>query len=264
MRVAVISDVHGRADALADAARGVDALLCLGDFVLFLDYADHAQGIMGSLFGAEAVGRFVALRTARRYDEAREVSRSLWAGLGGDKEEVVAREVRRQYDEQLVVLAATGVPTYLTFGNVDAPPVLREALAALGAPVDRLRLLDGEAVDLDGKRVGFVGGGLTSPMRTPYEVTEEAYAASLAALGPVDVLAVHVPPALPELTYDVVARRFETGSRPTLDVVRRTQPEHVLFGHVHQPLARRLRVGRTEAVNVGHFRQTRRSFHLEW
>jgi Icc-related predicted phosphoesterase len=261
VRVAVVSDVHGRADALPAAARGADALVCLGDFVLFLDYSDHAQGIMGSLFGADAVGRFVALRTARRYDEARELSRSLWAGLDGEREDVVAREVRRQYDEQLDALASTGVPTYLTFGNVDAPPVLREALAAQPG---RLRLLDGEAVDIGGKRFGFVGGGLTSPMRTPYEVSEEGYAESLSRLGRVDVVAVHVPPALPELTYDVVARRFETGSRPTLDVVRRTQPEHVLFGHVHQPLAQRMRLGRTEAVNVGHFRQTRQPFHLSW
>lgn len=261
MRVAVVSDVHGRAEALPAVARGVDAVVCLGDFVLFLDYEDHRRGIMGSLFGAEAVGRFVALRTARRYDEARALSRSLWSGLEGEREQVVAREVRRQYDEQLGALADTGVPVFLTFGNVDVPPVLREALAALPPG---LRLLDGEAVDIGGKRFGFVGGGLRSPMRTPYEVDEADYAASLAALGPVDVLAVHVPPALPELTYDVVARRFETGSRPTLDVVREHQPEHVLFGHVHQPLAPRMRLGRTEAVNVGHFRQTRRPFHLEW
>lgn len=257
----MVSDVHGRADALPSAARGADALVCLGDFVLFIDYHDHAQGIMGSLFGAEAVGRFVALRTARRYDEARELSRSLWGGLGSEREDVVAREVRRQYDQQLDALASTGVPTYLTFGNVDAPPVLREALEAQPG---RLRLLDGEVVEIGGRRFGFVGGGLTSPMRTPYEVSEDAYAASLAGLGPVDVLAVHVPPALPELTYDVVARRFETGSRPTLDAVRRTQPSHVLFGHVHQPLAQRMRLGRTEAVNVGHFRQTRRPYHLTW
>ena len=35
-----------------------------------------------------------------------------------------------------------------------------------------------------------------------------------------------------------------------------TQPRYALFGHVHQPLARRVRIGRTECVNVGHFRAT--------
>ena len=46
MRVHVVSDVHGRADALARAADGADALVCLGDLLLFLDYADHGQGIL--------------------------------------------------------------------------------------------------------------------------------------------------------------------------------------------------------------------------
>ena len=32
------------------------------------------------------------------------------------------------------------------------------------------------------------------------------------------------------------------------------QPSHALFGHVHQPLHRRARIGRTECVNAGHFR----------
>src|ERR1700687_1726767 len=84
MRVHVVSDVHGRADALRVAADGADALLCLGDMLLFIDYADHGQGIFADLFGAEAAERFVALRTAKRFDEAREMSRRLWDRLGGD------------------------------------------------------------------------------------------------------------------------------------------------------------------------------------
>jgi hypothetical protein len=36
----------------------------------------------------------------------------------------------------------------------------------------------------------------------------------------------------------------------------------VLFGHVHQPLARRVRVGRTECINVGHFRATGQPYVL--
>jgi hypothetical protein len=80
MRVHVVSDVHGRADALARAADGADALICLGDLLLFLDYADHGQGIFADLFGAEAAGRYVQLRTAKKFDEAREFSLGLFAG----------------------------------------------------------------------------------------------------------------------------------------------------------------------------------------
>jgi Icc-related predicted phosphoesterase len=67
---------------------------------------------------------------------------------------------------------------------------------------------------------------------------------------------------VPELVYDTVARRFERGSRALLDAIRRTRPRYSLFGHVHQPLARRVRVGRTECINVGHFRATGRPFVL--
>jgi Icc-related predicted phosphoesterase len=101
-------------------------------------------------------------------------------------------------------------------------------------------------------------------MRTPYEVDDEAYAAKVAAVGAVDVLACHIPPDLPGLLYDVEARRFERGSSAVLDAVRDTQPELVLFGHVHQPLRRRTRVGRTECVNVGHFRGTGTPYVVEY
>ncbi len=74
MRVNVVSDVHGRADALARAGDGADALICLGDLLLFVDYADHGQGIFPDLFGAEAARELVELRTAQRFDEARAMS----------------------------------------------------------------------------------------------------------------------------------------------------------------------------------------------
>jgi Icc-related predicted phosphoesterase len=125
-------------------------------------------------------------------------------------------------------------------------------------------VLDGQTTVIGGKTWGFVGGGLTTPMRTPFEISDDDYAAKVAALGPVDVLACHIPPDLPELLYDVVARRFERGSVAVLDYVREVQPELVLFGHVHQPLQSRVRIGRTECVNVGHFQGTGQPFLLEY
>src|ERR1700746_3260196 len=83
MRVHVVSDVHGAAGPLRGAAEGADALLCLGDLLLFVDYADHGRGIFAELFGAEAARRFVALRTAKQFDEARAMSAGLWQRLRG-------------------------------------------------------------------------------------------------------------------------------------------------------------------------------------
>ena len=254
MRVHVVSDVHGRTDALAAAGTGADALLCLGDLLLFVDYADHAAGIMGELFGSTAVRQYVTLRTAGRYAEASAYTRTLWAGLA-DPDAVIGTAVLRQY---AALFAAFPTPTYLTYGNVDVPAVWPQFAR------DGVHVLDGATADLDGWRFGFVGGGLRSPMRTPCELADDEFAAKVAAVGAVDVLCAHIPPALPELTYDVVARRFERGSEALLAAVRLTQPRYLLFGHVHQPLQRRIRIGRTECVNVGHFRGSGRPYVLEW
>ena len=245
MRIHVVSDVHGSVVELARAGDGADALVCLGDFVLFLDYDDAGAGIFGSLFGAEAATRLVALRTAREFDEAREWSRGLWASLGEDPRTVMEREIRKQYAALFAVLPD---PTYLTYGNVDVPAMWPEFLQP-GSTV-----LDGQTAVIGGKTWGFVGGGLQTPMRTPYEIDDETYAKNVAAVGTVDVLACHIPPDVPELLYDVTARRFERGSSAVLDAIRDTSPGLVLFGHVHQPLQARTRIGRTECVNVGHFR----------
>jgi Icc-related predicted phosphoesterase len=125
-------------------------------------------------------------------------------------------------------------------------------------------VLDGQRVQIGGRVFGFVGGGLRSPMRSGHEIGDEEYAAKIEAVGEVDVLCTHIPPDVPELLYDTVARRFERGSRALLDAIRRTRPRYALFGHVHQPLVRRMRIGATECVNVGHFARTGTPWVLEW
>jgi Icc-related predicted phosphoesterase len=221
--------------------------------VLFLDYADHSRGIFPDLFGAENAERMVALRMAKRFDDARALDAELWSGL--DKRAAIEAAVRKQYAE---LFAAFPAPTYATYGNVDIPALWPE-YAAPGTTV-----LDGATAEIGGLVFGFVGGGLRTQYRTPYEVDDEAYAEKVAALGPVDVLCSHIPPAVPELCYDTVARRFERGSEALLDAINETRPKYALFGHVHQPLARRMRIGTTECVNVGHFNATRTPWVLQW
>jgi Icc-related predicted phosphoesterase len=255
MRVHVVSDVHGRVDALASAADGADALVCLGDLLLFVDYADHRRGIFPDLFGAEAARQLIELRTAQRFDEARLLSRQLWAGLDGDAAAHVEAAASRQYAE---LFAAMPVPSYLTYGNVDLPRMWAAHLRP------GHRVLDGERTELGGWTFGFVGGGLRSPYRTPHELDEDAYAAKVAAVGQVDVLCAHIPPDIPELLFDTVAERMEVGSVALLDAIRATQPRYVLFGHVHQPMVSQVTIGRTQCINVGHFRATGRPYVLAW
>lgn len=255
MRVHVVSDVHGSSEALARAGAGADALICLGDLILFLDYDDHSCGIFAELFGTPAASKLIELRTARRFGDARQFSSSLWSGLGEDRATAVEEAIRRQYRELFAVLPT---PSYLTYGNVDIPALWPEFLR------NGIQVLDGERTDIGGLSFGFVGGGLLTEMRTPNELSVEAYADKVEAVGAVDVLCSHIPPAVPDLCYDVAARRLERGSGALLDAIRDTQPRLALFGHVHNPLHPRTRIGRTECVNVGHFRGRQQPFRLQW
>ncbi len=258
MRVHVASDVHGATAALAAAADGCDAFVCLGDLILFLDYDDPGRGIYADLFGADHARAYIAARTANRFDEARDLSTAAWARLGisdpGQRWELMQSMVRGQYES---LFDAMPSPAVLTYGNVDVPTMWPDYVRP-GHTV-----LDGQSIDVDGMRWGFVGGGLISPMRTPYEIAEPDFAEKVEALGPVDILFSHIPPAIPELTYDVVARRFEIGSLALLEYIRDVQPRFHLFGHVHQPHSARTRVGRTECINVGHFHSLQRPFVLD-
>lgn len=257
MRLHVVSDVHGESDALARAGDGADLFACLGDLICFLDYDDPSVGIHADLFGTEHTAEYIRLRTAGRFDDARALSAAAWAELGiadpGDRWPVLEAKVREQY-ARLFAAMPDGL---LTYGNVDVPALWPE-FTGPGHEV-----VDGAVVERGGVRFGLVGGGLVSPMRTPYELDPADYLAKVEALGPVDVLLTHLPPALPGLRYDTVARRFEVGSEALLEYVRDTQPAFHLFGHVHQPQRHRQRVGRTECVNVGHFHGRREPFALE-
>ena len=256
MRVHVVSDVHARADALAKAGDGADALICLGDLVLFLDYAEPGGGIFADLFGEENAARLIQLRYECRFDEAREFSGGLWATLGeGTPRDHIERAIRQQYAD---LFTAMPTPAYVTYGNVDVPHLYADYMR------EGITVLDGETTTIGDRTFGFIGGGLRTPMHTPFEISDEDYAAKVAAVGAVDVLCAHIPPDVPQLLYDVEARRLERGSAALLEAIRDTQPAAVLFGHVHTPLVRRVRIGKTECVNVGHFRGRGTPYVLEW
>jgi Icc-related predicted phosphoesterase len=262
VRVHVVSDVHGNADALARAGMGADALVVLGDLINFVNYHDHSAGILGSVFGPAAVHRFAQLHSGGAPGEASAFVRELWTRLPNPRD-VVREAVIEQYERLFAVLPS---PTYATPGNVDLPELWPRFMRA------GIHVLDGQTTEIGGLRCGFVGGGLlpdgVAPQHDlvfrPYLRTAQQYAVAVSALGRVDMLCSHIPPAIPELLYDVQARRPEIGSEQLLAVIRQDRPRVALFGHVHQPLARRVRVGRTECVNVGHFQRTGIPHLLRW
>ena len=258
IRIHVVSDVHGEAAALVDSDKGSDLFVCLGDLILYLDYDDPSQGIYAELFGEEHARAYIQARTAGRFEEARELSTAAWARLGvvspQDRRAAMESHIRLQYESMFNTMPQ---PALMTYGNVDIPAMWDDYRKP-----DH-RILDAEVIEVSGLRIGFIGGGLVSPMRTPYELEPEAYAEKLDQLGPVDVLFTHIPPDLPQLTYDVVARRFEMGSAAINQYIEKVQPRFHVFGHVHQPLHSRARIGRTECINVGHFHAKKVPYVLE-
>lgn len=252
MAVKIVSDLHSAVDALEREVRQEDTLLMLGDLVNIIDYIEM-DGILVDVFGPDAVKRVVELRAQKRFDEARAVMASRREGR---EEEVWATFHSLQTEAYAAVKQALPHKTYLIPGNIDSPALL-ESLAGPG-----VELIDGKVLDLEGLRIGFAGGGLPTPLGVAGEIPEEEYNAKIDSLGEVDIICSHVPPDLPELTFDTLARRRERGSTHLLEYVKEVQPIRVFFGHIHQPLVSSTHVGRTHLVNAGYFRRTERALTL--
>jgi len=253
MRVTAISDLHGAVEHLDTVGKECDALLVLGDLINVLDYRTM-DGILVEVFGREPVAEAAELRARGRFDEARAAFR---ASVGAGEPEARARFVELARQDYERVFDALPDHAYVTYGNVDIP----EMLAAVKP--DRVRFVDGEAVDLGSWRFGFVGGGVRTPLGIPGEVADEEHAAKFEKVGSADVICTHVPPRIPFYCYDVVARKFEPGSVPLIAYVQEHRPTYALFGHVHNPFLGRGGIGFTEMVNVGHFQGTGLGFTFD-
>jgi Icc-related predicted phosphoesterase len=242
VRVRVISDLHGAVEHLEAAGRDSDALVVLGDLINVIDYRSM-EGILVDVFGREPVAAAAGLRAKGRFDEARAALRE-GAGDAGEARMRFVELAREQYERVFGALPAGAI---VTFGNVDLPDLMRE-LAPPG-----IRLVDGEEVELGGLRWGIVGGGVSTPLGIPSEVSESEWEAKLERLAGVDVVGTHMPPRIPWYCYDLVAKKFEPGSTALLAFIVRRRPRYSLFGHVHHPMAGRGTIGPTELINVGHF-----------
>ena len=248
----VVSDLHGAHDDLRKAIPEGSTLLLLGDLINFLDYISMT-GILTEVFSVQAVEEVVRLRTAGKIEDARRVMHERSIGREEEIREQIGGRVRGQYEE---IFAALTDPTYLILGNVDNP-ALAHSYASGYAGVHEP---DGTVVVLEGERFGFVGGALPTPLHVAGEITEEEMRAKVEGLGEVDVLCSHIPPAVPELCFDTLAGKSETGSEDLLRYIEDVQPRRAYFGHIHQPLTSALWIGRTLCINVGYFRSTKRAF----
>lgn len=250
MRVSVISDIHGNFEDLARQAESAEQLVVLGDLLDYIDYFDPNGGVLGAIFGGEAVAQMIVMRTAGDFDAYHAYDRQLWSTID-DPTALLDEVVGAMYEAAISCLAPG---TLLTLGNVDVAHVWR----ALAPP--HLQPIDGEAVEVAGVRLGFVGGGAVRnpPTDSPWKSFDrdyDAYTAVLAQLGEFDVLCSHVPPRLAEMRFDTFAKREEMYGPGLLELIERRQPALALSGHVHHPRVQEARVGNTRCVNVGYFKR---------
>jgi Icc-related predicted phosphoesterase len=211
------------------------------------------DGILVDIFGREPVAEAASLRAEGKFHEARAAIRQ-HVPEGVDIRDRLVELAREQYQQVLATLPAG---TIVTFGNVDIPELLRSLLP------DGITFVHGETFELAGLRWGIVGGGVQTPLGIPGEVSDDQYGAKLDALGDVDVVGTHMPPRVPWLCYDTVARKFEPGSTPLIGYIQKHRPRFSLFGHVHNPLASQGLIGGTQCVNVGHFQADGRGWTYE-
>ncbi|MEJ5367890.1 MAG: metallophosphoesterase [Bryobacteraceae bacterium] len=114
-----------------------------------------------------------------------------------------------------------------------------------------LNPLHGRHFEADGWHIAGLGHSSPTPFNTPGEYTEEELGerlAKFAGLKPL-ILICHCPPL--ETPLDRAAFGRHCGSRAVRDFLDREQPAWFACGHIHEAAGVRVRLGVTEAVNVG-------------
>ena len=179
-----VSDVHGAAGPLRKLVRMGEPVVVLGDFVNLTDYR-NGQGAVADVLGAEFADATAIARAAGDYEGMRQ----LWRDHSGEDMVTLRSQIDTALDVQYqeVSAALSGGSGLVIHGNVDRPEKVKMSLP------EGFRYAHGEVADLEGLRLGLVGGGISTPMAVPGEVPDDEMTAMLDGLGPVDVLCTHVP-----------------------------------------------------------------------
>lgn len=249
-----VSDVHDSPRALSLLVARDEEIVILGDLVNLTDYRTGA-GAVAEVLGMDFATRTSDARARGDYPRMRSLWREEAEVTGEELGRKITAELRDQYDRAAEALS--GGHGLVIHGNVDRPEIMMASLP------DGFRYVHGEVVERQGLRIGFVGGGVETPLGAAGEVSDAEMSSILSDLGGVDILCTHVPPAIPSLRTDVITGREERGSDPIRDYLADAQPLYHFFGDVHQPQASTWRVGRTRCLNASYFRATGRFLRLE-
>ncbi|MBN2223613.1 MAG: metallophosphatase family protein [Deltaproteobacteria bacterium] len=242
-------DIHGEFDALRDLVSGDDTLFIAGDLLNFMDFTDITKGILYHAFTPEELAEGLKEYARGNLDRVREGIREI-STPGHHRYERVRPLIEDSYERLSRGLSGN---TYILFGNDDYPQILKAKLDG------KARIVESGIVRAGGLSIGLVSGmpegdhtiGLAG------EIPADTFRQRIFSLGPVDIIVTHIPPKVPELTYDVIAKRQEPSSDALLDYIDHYRPTYAFFGHVHNPKQKSMRIGATTAVNLGFFKKTR-------
>lgn len=146
------------------------------------------------------------------------------------------------------ILEKTGLPVLAQIGNMDLADV-NEWLEQSGHNLHR------RSRELaPGLAIFGIGGSNITPMQTPTEFSEEAYAGWLDELWqeagqyPRKVLISHSPPK--DTVCDDIGGGIHVGSTAVREFIEEKQPDVCLCGHIHEGRGTD-RIGKTLVVNPG-------------
>jgi Icc-related predicted phosphoesterase len=242
-------DIHGDFDPLWRLVGPDETLFIAGDLLNFMDFTDITKGILYQAFTPEELTEGLKEYARGNLDRVREGIREI-STAGEARYERVRPLIEETYDR-----LSRGLPgrTFIIFGNDDYPDILKSRLDG------KAEIVESGVVTVGGRSVGLVSGMPEGDhtMGLAGEIPAEIFRDRIFSLGPVDIIVTHIPPKVPDLTYDVVANRQEPASDALLDYIHHFRPAYALFGHVHNPRQREMRIGDTTAVNLGFFKKTR-------
>lgn len=186
-------------------------------------------------------------------------------------------DIHGGYDTAAAILAAEKPDVTVIGGDLTTVGSLREAadaLALLGKQCgtilcvagnmdlpehDDMFFQSGVSINGRGRRIGDVGffgvsGAPHSPLKTPYEVSEERIL-SLARAGHAEVkgapIRIFVPHAPPYGTrVDIIHSGIHVGSTAVREFIENHEPDLTLCGHIHEGRGQDA-IGETKIVNCG-------------
>ena len=135
---------------------------------------------------------------------------------------------------------------YVLPGNHESPEDIARVCERYG-----LHDFHGAQLEVNGTHIAGLGCSSPTPFNTPGEYSEAEIAerlAPFAGLRPL-VLICHCPPR--NTALDQIHKGLHAGSTAIGEFIEREQPTRFFCGHVHECAGVSIRIGETQAMNVG-------------